>query len=133
MPFFGGWYIPYTAIEVRIWGKVDVHDLDQFFELSMNLLAEAQIQVPGKRLHLIADGLQIETMPPTYLMISRTMPMLRFKNRDSMFLITQKSTTRSILELTAHVMNFPIHVFNTRDEALRAVEALILKNEIRSS
>jgi hypothetical protein len=132
MPFSGDWYIPYSVIEVRFWGKVDVHDLDQFFELCVKLLTEAQIHAPDRRLHLVVDGMDIETMPPTYLMIARTMPMLRFKNRDRMFLITQKSTTRSILELTAHVMNFPMSIFNTRDEALQAVEALIVKNEIHS-
>src|SRR5688572_22266447 len=133
MPFSGDWYIPNAAIEVRFWGNIDVNDLDQFFSMSMNLLAEAQTEAPGKRLHLIVDGLEIDSMPPAYLMITRTMPMLRFKNRDTMFLITQKSTIRSILELTSHVMNFPLRIFDTRAEALQVVEALVLKNEIRSS
>jgi hypothetical protein len=30
-------------------------------------------------------------------------------------------------------MNFPLRIFDTRAEALQAVEAMVLKNEIRSS
>ena len=53
-------------------------------------------------------------------------------NRDTMFFIARKSKIRSILELTAHVMNFSMRIFNTRDEALQALEAVLLKDEIRN-
>ena len=133
MPYHADWYIPLRVAEAHFWGKVDAHDMDEHTERCVELLTEAQIHVPDRLIHLIIDASEVEVMPPTYLMIARAMPVLRFKNRDMMFLITPKSTTRSILELTAHVMNFRMRVFSTRDEAIEALEAYMLKDELHSS
>jgi hypothetical protein len=133
MPYHADWYIPLRVAEARFWGKVDSGDLDRHSEACVRLLTEAQVHAPGRLIHLILDVSEVEVMPPTYLMMSRALPTLRFKNRDTMFVIAPKSASRSILEITAHVMNFKIRTFSTRDEALRAVEAVLLKDELHSS
>jgi len=133
MPYSGDWYIPLRVAETRFWGKVDSHDIDQHNEVCIRLLTEAQIHAPGRLIHMILDGSEIESLPLLYLMFSRAAPVMRFKNRDIMFFVTQKSTTRSIFELTAHVLNFRMRVFDTRAEALEALEAVMLKEEIHSS
>lgn len=131
MSYEGGWYIPCRVAEVRFWGPVTNEDLDIHTELCVKLLTEAQTHAPERRIHLLLDATEVTSLPPLYLMLPRALPVLRFKNRDMMFVITQKSTFRSIMEITAHVLNFSVSTFDSRPEAIQALEALMLKDELQ--
>src|SRR5690606_2310646 len=100
MPYDGGWYIPCRVAEARFWGNIVSDDLDAHNALCIKVLTEAQEKAPGRLIHMLLDLSEVKTMPPLYLMISRAMPVIRFRNRDTMFLVTRNNVFRSILEAT---------------------------------
>ncbi|MBI5929746.1 MAG: hypothetical protein HY862_10580 [Chloroflexi bacterium] len=133
MPYQGEWYIPCRVINARLWGKAAVEDFDKHTALCVELLSQAQIQAPSASVHMLLDVEEAESLPPLYLMFARAMPVLRFKNRGVMFVITRNRTIKSIIELTAHVMNFSILMFNSRSEAMSALEATLLKEDLQTN
>jgi hypothetical protein len=131
MPYHGEWYIPHRVVNARFWGKAGVDDFDQHTAVCVELLSQAQGQVPGATVHMILDVEEAESLPPLYLMFGRAVPVLRFKNRGIMFVVTRNRTIKSIIELTAHVMNFSIMMFNSRAEMFSALEATLLKEDLQ--
>lgn len=132
MPFQTEWYIPFRVIDERVWGKITAEAMHQHSELIVQMLSDAQIRAPGTQVHLVLDTAETESLPPAYIMLKPALPVLRFKNRGDLFHITHNSTVRSIMELTAHVMKFPMRSFATREEALQALEATMLQEDLRA-
>lgn len=133
MPYQGEWHIPCRVIYARLWGKAAIDDFDEHTALCVDLLSQAQVESPTTRVHMILDVEEAESLPPLYLMFGRAMPVLRFKNRGVMFVVTRNRTIKSIIELTAHVMNFSIMMFNSRADALSALEATLLKEDLQAN
>jgi hypothetical protein len=133
MPIEIEWYHPYRVIYTRAWGVLTLDDMQQQSDGFVTLLSEGQIHMPGKLLYLIYDTLEVESMPPVYKLVKQALPVLRFKNRGPMFHITRNRTIRSIIELTAHITQFQLQSFATREEAIRALEAVMAKDELRAA
>ncbi len=128
MPLDIDWHIPYRVIRVHATGIVKTEDFDHFAEVSVRLLSEAQTHAPGTLVYNIFDSLEVDIYPPVYLMLGRALPVLRFKNRGPLFLITQNRATSTLFELTAHVTNFSLRVFKTHEEALEVLELALAKD-----
>ncbi len=131
MPIEVEWHIPYRVIDETMSGKLSSHDMDEHTSRMLAMLQEAEIHAPGKLVYLLLDTTRADIMPPAYLMLQHALPVLRMKNRGLMILITQSKTFRSIIELTAHVMRFPVHSVATREEALKVLAATMYKDEAR--
>lgn len=130
MSYEGGWLIPLRVVSVRVWGHITVGDLDQHTELCIRLSQEAELKAPGVKLNMIFDASEALSLPPLYLMVSRALPALRYKNRNMMFFITQNHHYKSIINLTAHVMQFKIRIVADYQEALAGVEALLVEDTL---
>lgn len=130
MPFHIDWHIQHRVIYAHATGHMKDEDFDYYSATVAQLLTEAQTHAPHVKQYIVLDTLEALNYPPTYLMIKRALPILRFKNRGPMFLVTQSRLIRGLVELTAHVSNFPLRVFNDRDEAIRAVEVAVQQDEI---
>jgi hypothetical protein len=129
MPFVIDWYIPYRVIDVRLWGEVSGDEIRQLATHFVDMLTQVQIHMPDKKPYLLYDTLEALSMPPLYLMLKEAAPVLRFKNRGPMFHITQNQAIRSIAEITAHVTQFQLLLFETRAEALRALQVALAKDD----
>ncbi|MBZ0280409.1 MAG: hypothetical protein K8L97_06685 [Anaerolineae bacterium] len=132
MPVVIEWYRPYQVIDARLRGLVTMEDIQQQADVFVSMLSEGEVHASGKRLYLLYDTSEAESMPPVYMMLKIALPILRFKNRGPMFHITRSSTIRSIIELTAHITRFPLQTFATREETIRALEAKILEDGLRT-
>ncbi|MDX2139260.1 MAG: hypothetical protein SF123_14335 [Chloroflexota bacterium] len=130
MPLSVDWYIPYRVAEARLWGVLSVEEMQHYADECVRVLTESETHAPGKRTYMIMDALELESIPPVYLMLKQALPVLRFKSRDAMFLITRNQAIRNILELTAHVTKFKLHTFATREEALRAVDDALRRSDL---
>jgi len=126
------WYMPNRVIEICVMGNVLAKDLDQYSAAVARLLAAAQQNAPGQMVYNLHDATRTESYPPVYLMVKRALPVLRFKNRGPLFLITQSRKVKSIFSLTSHTMDFPVQVFDTREEAIAALEITLAKEDIRA-
>lgn len=131
MPLHPQWHIQHRVIYVYATGHIVNAELDAYTAALVEMLTDAQTNAPGVKVYLLFNGLEVESYPPTYLMLKSALPVLRFKNRGTMFHVTKSRMMRSILELTAHVMKFPIRSFNTLEEGTRAVEAAVARDEQR--
>ncbi len=129
MPFHIDWLIPYRAINVLASGSIKPEDFDFYSETLVRLLTEAQTHTPNLKVYNIFDSMTVKTYPPMYLMFKRALPVLRFRNRGPMYLITPNRTTRSFFELTAHIASFPLQAFDNRQEALAALENALIGEE----
>jgi hypothetical protein len=91
-------------------------------------LTEAETHAPNTTQHILFDSTENISMPPIYRMMAQALPVLRFKNRGTMFHVTRNSTIRSLMELTAHVTKFKLRTFATREEAIRALETVLVED-----
>jgi len=132
MSFSIEWYIPNRVIEVKGMGNLVAADFDQYSADLVRLLQEAEKNAPGQLVYNLHDVSGVESYPPVYLMVTRALPVLRFKNRGPLFLITQSRKVQSIISLTSHIMDFPIRVFATREEAIAALEITLAKEDVRT-
>jgi|GEM_PF-3451174 hypothetical protein len=130
MPVAVDWYVPYRVGYSRLSGNVTSDDMQEYADHCVRILTEAETHAPGKRTYMIFDALELESMPPAYLMLKQALPILRFKSRDAMFLITRNQSIRNIVELTAHVTKFKIYTFATLEEALRAVDETLRRTDM---
>ncbi|MDX2075911.1 MAG: hypothetical protein SFZ02_05735 [bacterium] len=126
MPLHVEWYIPYRVTDARVWGVFTVEEVQQMSDIFVKYLTEASIHAPNTTPHIIFDSTENISMPPIYRMMTQALPVLRFKNRGIMFHITKNNTMRSLMELTAHVTKFKLRTFATREEAIRALEAVLI-------
>lgn len=129
MPFHIDWLIPYRAINVLASGNIQSEDFDLYSETLVRLLTEAKTHAPGLKVYNIFDSMTVKTYPPMYLMFNRALPVLRFRNRGPMYLITPNRTTRSFFELTAHITSFALQTFDNRQEALAALDNALIREE----
>ena len=125
------WYIPYRVIEARLTGHLTAAGAQEIVDSLVCMLTEAQTIAPGKLCYFIFDTREAKSVPPIYLMMKQSLPVLRFKNRGHMFHITNNQTIRSIFDLAAHISQFPIMALATREEALKALEAIMLSENLR--
>lgn len=125
MPIETGWLIPYRVIDARVWGTITMDDLNPFVEAAVTLLTEAQTHSPETMVYLLYDTSKTDYLPPIYMMLKTSLPLLRFKNRGDVFHVGNNAAIRSIMELTSHVTKFKLHSFVNRDEAIRAVEKAV--------
>lgn len=133
MPYHIDWYLPHQVSDARIWGHLSLEELELYTDTCVRMLAEAQAQAPGNRVHIIIDMLDAESIPPLYLMASQGVRVLKFKNRGTMFLLVQNTAVRSVMEITSHVMgvHFPMRIFKERQAALDALAAYLAKEQMR--
>lgn len=133
MPLEAEWYIPYRVIDERVWGTLTIEETQQHSDLMVEMLKEAEIHSPGKQVYLLFDDTEAESMPPAYLLLKQALPVIRCKNRGPMFHITHSTTIRSIVELAAHVMRFKMRSFATREEALDALQKVLVEDDLRAA
>lgn len=131
MPVQIEWYLPYRVIDVRSWGDVTLDEIHLQSQYFAKMLAEGEAQVPGVPLYLLYDATEASSMPPLYMMLKEVLPVLRFKNRGPAFLVTRSRAIRSIFELFAHVTRFELFTFATREEAIGALEKVIVRDNMR--
>jgi hypothetical protein len=81
--------------------------------------------------YYLFDDTAADSVPPAYLLFEMALPVLRFKNRGPAFHITNNRAWRNIFQLAGHIMSFPVQAFTTREEALRAIEKTMLKDDAR--
>jgi hypothetical protein len=128
MPLHIEWYIPYQVVDEKVWGQVTIEDVHQHTNCILTMLTEAQTHAPGTTIYQLFDDTEVESMPPVYLMISHALPVLRLQNRGPMLHIARKTAISNIMDITAHVMGFQRYKFETRQDAIRALELIMLKN-----
>lgn len=133
MPHHGEWLIPLRVVYVRMWGVVTASELNEYSNLGVKFLREAQAHHPQRLVYLLLDNSEVESLPLTYLMISQALPVLRFQNRGPVFVVTANQMFKTMVRLTALVMHFPLHIFSDKGEALRAIEATMLKDDLKIS
>jgi hypothetical protein len=121
MPVEVEWHLLYRVIGERFWGKVEMSDIELHIDRCVQLLTEAQHTQPENRVHLLADGLEVESMFPLYQAVAQGVRPMRFKNRGILFLITNNNTHQAIVEVTARIGRFPMHAYSDRQAALDAV------------
>jgi hypothetical protein len=126
------WYIPNRVIEVKGSGNLVAADFERYSADIVWMLQEAEKNAPGQLVYNLHDAANVESYPPSYLMVTRALPVLRLKNRGPLFLITQSRKVQSIISLTSHIMDFPIRVFATREEAIAALEITLEKEILRT-
>lgn len=131
MSFSIAWYITNRVIEVKASGNLVAADFDQYSADLVQMLQEAEKNAPDQLVYNLHDASDVESYPPIYLMVRRALPVLRFKNRGPFFLITQSRKVQSIISLTSHVMDFPIRVFETHEEAIAALDIALEKENVR--
>lgn len=129
MSYSAEWLVPLRIAEMRVWGEVTLDDMKQHTAVCVQMLTEAQTQFPHRQIHMIFDASGCTAFPPIYLWMPHGLPVLRFQNRGLMLLITNNKRIRSITEVTAHVMNFQMRTYPQREDALKAVEALLSHDE----
>ncbi len=130
MPFHINWYLLHRVIEVRLEGDVSMDDMRTQTDLIRVMLDDAEHHAAGRRVFVLLDTLMVKTMPPAYLMLGQALPVLRYKNRGTVYHVTRSKTTRSILELTAHVMSFAVRAFASREEAMQVIDYMILQEDL---
>lgn len=129
MPYHGEWLIPQRVISVKMWGVVTMGDLDRHNELCLTLIDEVQRETPGRKLHMLLDVIEVDTLPPLYLMPAKALPVLRFRKLFGlMCVLSQNDTLKNIMNLTAHVMHFQVRVFSEKQAALQTIETLLIKD-----
>lgn len=132
MRFILEWYIPNRVFETRGVETQSEMDLDQYRDDLLRILREAEENAPDRLIHNLHDMSAVDTYPPIYTMITRALPVLRFKNRGTVFFVTQSRKVLSVWSLVAHVMDFPYQVFETRKEAIAALEITLAKEDART-
>jgi hypothetical protein len=123
MPYSVDWYLVHVVADARLWGHITFEDLEAYTDRCVELLTEAQTHAPHIQLQILLDASDAESIPPIYRMFSQGMRTLRFRNRDTMFLITRNRQVRSVIEITSHLAgdHFRLRVFAERQEALEAL------------
>jgi hypothetical protein len=132
MPVVVDWYVPYRVIDVRLSGEISHAEMRELASRFVHMLTEVQLHTPGKKPYLLYDTLEATSIPPLYLMLKDALPVLRFKNRGPMFHVTNNRSMRSMIQLTAHITQFQLFSFETRAEALRVLEGVLLKEQLPS-
>jgi hypothetical protein len=133
MPVKIDWYVSYRVIDVRLSGEVTQAEIRYMASRFVELLTEVQVHEPRRKPYLLCETLEAISVPPLYLMLKEAMPVLRFKNRGPMFHVTQSRSMRSMIQLTAHITQFQLFSFETRAEALRVLDAALLKEQLPSA
>lgn len=123
MPLQIDWYVHYRVIDAQMIGVVTLDDVEVMSQRFVELLADAQANVPGRILYLLYDTTGVESMPPLYRMMKQALPVLKFNNRGPMFHATRNQTIRNIIDLAANITRFQALAFATREEAIRAIES----------
>ncbi len=131
MPVAVKWYIPLRVVDARFWGDVTVPDTDEFVRQTVALLTEAQTQAPQQVVKLLLDTSEAHHMPPIYKMMPSALPVLRFKNRGLALHITRNNAIRRLVELSAHVSQYQLMAFSTREEALQMLEKILLEDDAK--
>ncbi len=129
MPFEIRWHVPYRVIEIHAKEYLNKEDMLAIAQHLVKMLTEAETHAPDHLVYLLYDSGDAKTMPPLYMMLKQALPVLRFKNRGPLFHVTRSKSIRSIMEITAHVANFQLRSFMTREEALHMLEAALLKDD----
>lgn len=132
MPFSVGWYLVHQVSEARLWGHVTLDEMEAYTDRCVDVLTEAQINAPDTRIHMLVDALDAESLPPIYRMFNQGMRTLRFKNRDTMFLVTRNGgQVRSVIELASRLAgeHFALKVFSDREQAIAALTAAMAKKD----
>lgn len=127
MPHHVGWHIPLWVLEARFEGRVVVSEMSQLAEAYIQFLTEAEQQAPGRMIYLLFDTSDAENMPPMYSMLAYGLPVLKFKNRGPAFHVTRSGVIRKMIEVTAFVSGFKVTTYATRDSAIKAIEAVLIK------
>jgi hypothetical protein len=130
MPLNVDWYLPYRVIDVRLSGEVTQAEMSRMASEFVRMLTEVQLHAPSSKPYLLCDTLEAVSVPPLYLMLKDALPVLRFKNRGPMFHVTNNRSMRSMIQLTAHITQFQLFSFETRAEALRVLDAALLKEQL---
>ncbi len=108
-------------------------DFDDFQRCSVDMLSEALGVAPIRKVFNVYDISAVDYHPPMYLMLGKALPVLRFKNRGALFVVTKKGTHRSMFELTAHVMNFGLRFYDDFDAAICAAEDAVAREDLQLS
>lgn len=132
MPIEVNWYLPTRILHARAWGRIHPDELDPYTDTCEKFLLEA-LANSDKLVYLVMNGLEIESLPPVYVLGARGMPVIRMKNRGPMFFVTENRAIRTIVELTAHVTRFSLQVFTTEELAFKAAEAVMVRDDVRLS
>lgn len=122
MPLHVEWYLPYRVIDARFSGHVTASDIQLQVRLFVQFLSESKLMAPDKLVYLLFDTLQAESMPPFYRTLNQALPILKFKNRGPAFHVTRNSRIRHMIDLAAHVARFEVYSFSGREDAIRAIE-----------
>jgi hypothetical protein len=130
MPLNVDWYLPYRVIDVRLSGEVTQAEMSRMASHLVRMLTEVQSHAPGRKAYLLVDTLEAISMPPLYLMLKDALPVLRFKNRGPLFQVTQNQVIRSMMQLNAHITQHQLLSFETRVEALRVLDAALIKEDL---
>lgn len=126
MPYQAEWHIPNRLVYARGWGRMTVQDMELHTAMCMKFLTEAEQNVPGGRVTMIFDALEVESIPPLYLMLPSALPVLRMQNRtESMIFVSINKGMRTILQLTGHVMNFKVRFAASSQEAIEIAESIL--------
>jgi hypothetical protein len=131
MPFHGEWYIPYRVLELRLWGNITTEEIREITRLFVKSLTEVEAHNPRNKSYLLFDTLEVTRMPPLYLMMAEALPVLRFKNRELMVHVSRNKAIRAIMDINAHVTRLPMVSAETREEALRILEAALIKEDLQ--
>ena len=133
MPYSADWYLVHQVVDARLSGQVTFEDMEGYTDRCVELLVEAAAHAPQNRLQIIVDATDAVSIPPIYRMFSQGIRTLKFKNRDTMFLITRNSQVRSVIEIASHLAgdHFKLKVFSERQQALEALAAHMEKTAHR--
>lgn len=127
MPLHVEWYLQYRVIDARFSGEVNANDIQKQVRMFVQFLSESQLQAPGRPVYLLFDTLEAESMPPFYQTLNKAIPILKFRNRGPAFHVTRNRKIRSIIDLAAHIARFQVYTYETREDAIRDIEAHLVR------
>ncbi len=133
MAYRARWLVPYRVMESTLSGPVTMADMDRHTEAAVQFLTEAQTHAPGQMVYNLFNTLEADRAIPAYLMLTKALPVLRFKNRGPLYHVTKSAQQRNVGDLTAHLMSFAIRTFEDYDEALEAIDNALAHEDFHLS
>ncbi len=133
MPFHIVWHTRPVIMVSHATDPLMNEDFDDLQAYSMAMLQDAYDENPQRLVRHVYDVSQLDYHPPLYLMLGKALPVLRFKNRGDLYVATRVAKHRSLLQLTAHVMNFGLRFYDSYTDALRAAEADVAREGLHAS
>lgn len=126
MAYHAEWHIPNRLVYAKGWGRMTKQDMELHTAMCIKFLSEAEQNLPGGRVTMIFDALEVESIPPLYLMLPSALPVLRMQNRtEAMIFVSMNKGMRTILQMTGHVMNFKVRFAASQQEALEIAEGIL--------